>query len=82
MSRETAIVIREGDKFVALDQASGGYPYMVDSPWKAMHWDTPAHAESYRSKFPSKYRQWQVQEFRATLLKDYTKKMAQEGEGS
>ncbi len=73
MNRESVIVIREGDQFVALDQGSGGYPYMVDSPWKAQHWDTAAHAENYRSKFPSSYNKWRVQEFRATFLRDVTK---------
>ena len=73
MSRETAIVIREGDKFVALDRNSGGYPYLVDSPWEAQRWNTVALAEHYRAKFPSRYNEWRIQEFRATLLKDHTK---------
>jgi hypothetical protein len=74
MSKETVIVLREGDRFIALDQASGGYPYMVDSPWRAQHWQTTAHAEAYRSKFPGSYAKWQIQEFRATLLHDHTPK--------
>ena len=72
MSREVVVVIREGDQFVALDAGSGGYPYMVDSPWKAEHWRSTAHAEAYRRKFPSSYDKWQIQEFRATLLGDVT----------
>jgi hypothetical protein len=79
MSRETVIVIREDDQFIALDSNSGGYPYLVDSPWKAQHWDTPAHAESYRSKFLSRYENWRIQMFRATFLQDITKTESKEG---
>lgn len=72
MSREVVVVLRERDQFIAIDYASGGYPYMVDSPWKAEHWQSAALADSYRRKFPSQYKKWRIQLFQATMLRDLT----------
>jgi len=71
MSKELAIVIREGVKFVALDLHSGGYPHMVDSPWKAEHWATIEEAEDYRITFSD--RAWSVEEYRATFVRVVTR---------
>jgi len=70
MSKESAIVIREGVKFVSLDLASGGYPHMVDSPWKAEHWATLEEAEDYRITFSD--RAWSVEEYCATFVRVLT----------
>lgn len=46
------LIICEGDKFIALDEGSGGYPVRVNSPWQAQHWRLTKDAISYRDKFP------------------------------
>lgn len=53
----TKIVLRFADSsispgwFVALDSASGGYPYAVDDPTRAKFWDTEKDARDYASSF-------------------------------
>lgn len=45
-------VLRYPDgKFVALDSASGGYPYAVDDVFRARLWDTREAAERYNAVF-------------------------------
>ena len=34
-------------KFVAVDEASGGYPYLVDDPFSAQRWSSIERAERY-----------------------------------
>lgn len=38
-------------QFVALDRASGGYPYSVESPLNAQHWTDAEEALSYAKSF-------------------------------
>lgn len=40
-------VIRVGAKYVALDQSSGGYPYLVDDLFKAELWTDATKAINY-----------------------------------
>lgn len=42
-----ALMNKETGKLIALDRASGGYPYDVDSIWRAQLWDDFADAMRY-----------------------------------
>lgn len=56
----TKLVLRFADsshwpgQFVALDSASGGYPYAVEDPTRAEFWATEEAALSYASSFTPK----------------------------
>jgi hypothetical protein len=38
---------KETGKYIALDKMSGGYPYDVDTIWRAKKWENPADAILY-----------------------------------
>ena len=69
-------IICERDKYIALDNNSGGYPYRVDSPWEARHWPRLQDAKDYRGKFSRE--NWTIKVFRATALWDVTNKFPPE----
>lgn len=65
-----ALIICEGDKYIVLDNHSGGYPNRVTSPWGATHWAGLADARAYCERFPKE--NWTIKVFRATPLWDVT----------
>jgi len=46
---------RDQGKFVALDKASGGYPYLTGDPFEAKLWETLESAEEYNIMFKGAY---------------------------
>ena len=45
------IIAVPGNKYVDIDNHSGGYPYLVDSPGRAHVWTNPEKAEKYLGMF-------------------------------
>lgn len=48
-------ILKQGSQFVALDDASGGYPYLTDKPLNAKLWTTVDEAKSYNRMFKNVY---------------------------
>jgi hypothetical protein len=45
------IIVLPGNKYVDIDGHSGGYPYPVDSPFRAKIWDNKQKALDYLKMF-------------------------------
>lgn len=54
------IIDQDTNKFVCLDRASGGYPYMADSIIPAHKFNKLDDAVSYRTSFHTQYPNWKI----------------------
>ncbi len=51
-------IFTKDDKYVAMDSASGGYPYITDNFMSTKVWSTKKDAEDYQKMF--KDEKWQL----------------------
>lgn len=54
-------IFMKGEKFVAMDASSGGYPYITDRPLDANHWSSVKEALEYKNHFPDE--DWEIYRF-------------------
>lgn len=60
MNRE-GYVLTKGDKIVALDSASGGYPYLTKHFSQIKIWETVEEARDYNRMFKNEYTVRQIE---------------------
>lgn len=60
MNRE-GYVLTDGNLVVALDEASGGYPYLTDLSPKVKIWETVEEARAYNKMFKDEFTVCQIE---------------------
>jgi len=61
-------VLRDGVEFVAIDQQSGGYPYLVKEPNRAMVWTENNQESLFNYKMMFKEKNWEIGELIVTVI--------------
>lgn len=68
---ESVFVIKDGDKFVQLDMASGGYPHLVEEAYRAKFFVHENDAEKYLNMFKKSstgaYVNWEIYKLKFSL---------------
>ena len=58
-------IFKNGNKFIGMDNASGGYPYETDRAFSAHEWSTIKDARDYQKMFSD---EWILYEFKSLNL--------------
>jgi len=61
-------LFKKGEKYIGMDDASGGYPYETDRAFSAKEWSSVKEAQQYQSMF--KDEGWTLHEVVGLNLRD------------